>query len=283
MIVTEKVFIKMNGKHISKYRDKGYKCNVNEIIEVDIKDLSPNSRTLIEAKCDYCSTMNSIQYGSYNHTILGGKKYCCFKCKHHKLTNTINEKYGVDNVSQIKDISIKVANTKLEKYGTTSYNNRDKAKNTMMEKYGTTSYNNRDKAERTSLERYGVNHIMQDKDILYKTQKSVKSSVKCGVHKDIHYRGTYELNFINFCIENNIQLERGPVVKYFFDSKNRYYYSDFYLKEYNLIIEVKSTYYYNMDYNKNMAKQKASIEKGYNFLFIKDNIFSEIYEIIHNK
>lgn len=35
MLITEKVLIKMNGKHISKYREKVYVCDVNEIIEVN--------------------------------------------------------------------------------------------------------------------------------------------------------------------------------------------------------------------------------------------------------
>ena len=47
---------------------------------------------------------------------------------------------------------------KLEKYGTTSYVNPEKAKKTKLEKYGTTSYVNPEKAKQTRLEKYGKFH-----------------------------------------------------------------------------------------------------------------------------
>ena len=37
MIKTEKVMIKLNSKHIGKYMKRGYKGNVNDIIEINIK------------------------------------------------------------------------------------------------------------------------------------------------------------------------------------------------------------------------------------------------------
>ena len=36
MILSKSVKIRMNSKHISKYWKMGYKCGVNDIIEVDI-------------------------------------------------------------------------------------------------------------------------------------------------------------------------------------------------------------------------------------------------------
>ena len=54
------------------------------------------------------------------------------------------------------------------------------------------------------------------------------------------------------------------------------YFPDFYYKEKNLIIEIKSTYYYNKYLNKNLAKQEACISQGYNFIFIIDNDYQSI-------
>jgi len=45
------------------------------------------------------------------------------------------------------------------------------------------------------------------------------------------------------------------------------YYPDFYIKKDNKIIEVKSIYTYNIDIEKNLLKQKACLDAGYNFEF----------------
>ena len=69
MIITETVFIKMNGKHISKYRDKGYICNVNDIIEVKIEDVAKSSKIRIKTKCDECGKLTETNYNNYKETI----------------------------------------------------------------------------------------------------------------------------------------------------------------------------------------------------------------------
>lgn len=57
-------------------------------------------------------------------------------------------------------------------------------------------------------------------------------------------------------------------------NKIYYIFLFFFIKELNLIIEIKSSYYFNIDYNKNIAKIKACsnlnyiiiIDKNYDFL-----------------
>ena len=71
-------------------------------------------------------------------------------------------------------------------------------------------------------------------------------------------------------------------IKYKFDDKEKVYYPDFYLPKYNLIVEIKSKYTYNCDFNKNISKQESCINMGYNFLFIIDNEFNEFLEKIKN-
>jgi hypothetical protein len=56
---------------------------------------------------------------------------------------------------------------------------------------------------------------------------------------------------------------------------------DFYLPRYNLIIEIKSQYTYNYDIDKNISKKEGCVIKGYNFLFIIDNIFDEFLQKIN--
>jgi hypothetical protein len=52
------------------------------------------------------------------------------------LINTMNEKYGVENPMQVPEFVEKIAKTKQEKYGDSTYNNLEKAQNTNLSKYG---------------------------------------------------------------------------------------------------------------------------------------------------
>ena len=47
-----------------------------------------------------------------------------------------------------------------------------------------------------------------------------------------------------------------------------YYFPDIYIEKDNLISEVKSTYFMEKDYDKNMRKEVATKEAGYDFRFM---------------
>ena len=70
-----------------------------------------------------------------------------------KSRSTLKSKYGVDNVSQIdsvkehrkqnkQSIYTKVADTKQQRYGSSTYNNMQKNKETKLSRYGDENYNN---------------------------------------------------------------------------------------------------------------------------------------------
>ena len=65
------------------------------------------------------------------------------------------------------------------------------------------------------------------------------------------------------------------------NNKNRVYHSDFYLPEYNLVVEVKSKYTYNADYEENLLKKEYTIKAGYNFIFLIDKDYTELEKIIN--
>lgn len=65
----------------------------------------------------------------------------------------------------------------------------------------------------------------------------------------------------------NIIKEIGGPIKYQLDGINREYYPDIFIKSENKIIEVKSSYTYKVDYEKNIAKKEGVINSGYSFEF----------------
>ena len=97
----------------------------------------------------------------------------------------------------------------------------------------------------------------------------------------IKYQGSYEMDFLDLCQKMGLEVKRGKRIRYKFNKKESYYFSDFYLEKYNLIIEIKSTYIYELHKKQNIAKRKAVIKNGFKFLFIIDKKYSKLLNIIN--
>ncbi len=198
------------------------------------------------------------------------------------------ERYGFEYSSQNLDVRAKAKKTNLERYGVENvFQNadiKDIIKINNLEKYGveyiSQNLDVRAKAKKTNLERYGVENVSQNTKIFNKQQQSGFLLKKFN---NFSYRGTYELDFIKFCMLNNIEFENATFkIQYSENSINRIYYPDFYIKYLNLVIEIKSNYTFNKYFNKNILKQEATIKVGYNFLFIIDKNYDELLKIIKN-
>lgn len=78
----------------------------------------------------------------------------------------------------------KTIETKIAKYGSTSYNNIEKRKQTCLQKYGSEQYTAsedfKNKSEQTCLEKYGVKNPMQSKEMqkLYRDKLKEKFGVE---------------------------------------------------------------------------------------------------------
>ena len=129
------------------------------------------------------------------------------------------------------------------------------------------------------INKYGVENCLQNKEVFDKGQKS---GFKIKEYKGMSYQGTYELDFLKFCDSNNLLNDISKInpIKYTFKNKTKYYHSDFYLKKYNMIIEIKSSYYYNRFLEKNLSKEESCINSGYDFLFIIDKNYDNFKQKI---
>ncbi len=99
---------------------------------------------------------------------------------------------------------------------------------------------------------------------------------------NLHYQGTYELDFLDRYYDF-IKIENGKTF-YYFDNKNnkRAYISDFYLPDFNLIVEIKSSWTYNNNLIINETKKTAVLDSNINFIFIIDKcylIFDKTYNL----
>ena len=215
--------------------------------------------------------------------------------KMNELKEYFTNKFGVDNPSKTKEVCMKREQTMLERYNvktniilpdihkkaiefSKSSEAKSKRENTLIEKYGVDncmkSKEVYDKFKKTNIDKYGVEFPAQNSEIFEKTQKS---QLKLKSYKNINYQGTYELDFLIFCDENNLldRISRSKTIKYLFNESEKNYHPDFYIKDINLIIEIKSDYYYNRYLEKNLCKEKSTLEQGFDFMFIINKNYTQ--------
>jgi hypothetical protein len=144
-------------------------CQENEIILNNSYD-NTNRNTRIQGKCltDNCE----YNFDKVFRQLVKSGAYCniCSKIKHqNKIKEVVLNKYGVENVFQMKEIKDKIQYTNLLKYGVLHHNQnqeiRNKTKQTCIEKYGvdnpSKSNDIRLKMEETCIEKYGVRYMLQ--------------------------------------------------------------------------------------------------------------------------
>ena len=245
----------------------------------------------------YCSKECKM---SDEHNIIEKRKMTCI------------EKYGVDNPLKNEDIKRKGQYTSLIKYGyinpMKNKNCYQKARNTCLLKYGVKYPQQLDevknKIKETNLERYdsicasnnkeirekingecfkkyGVEHHIQRPDIQRKqllTMRLRKNYILPS-GRSIILRG-YEPDFLKYVFSNSLlkedEIDYNPMgIIYYMNSEKHYYYPDFYIPKFNLIVEIKSWYTrYKLDsYFQN--KREATINQGFNYICIVDSNYNE--------
>lgn len=235
-------------------------------------------------KCPNCESPrkpnkrgNGITGNFYQVTC--GKTECKNKVGHINSKKGIQKKYGVDNISQTKYWREKVKATNLERRGV-EWNTQtpeliEKAKSSLRKR----SEELHAKRRETCIDRYGESHHMKNAKIFSKSKSTAFSSkeytfpsgkiVKVQGYEDraldILLKEYDESDLIvnDSDIENNI-----GKIEYVEKDKRRRYYPDIYIKSENRIVEVKSDYTFNKEFDTNVLKRQACIDKGLNFDFM---------------
>ena len=290
MILDKEVELVMTGKLIKYYQKLGYYIIKNkQKILIKVEHLTLSSRAKINVKCDICGHKKKLSYDKYNKNIKNTGIYCCSNsCASVKNKQTNLKRYGFECVLNNKLIRNKIEKTCLERYGGispfASKEVQTKISQTLFDNYGCTSpiYSEevKDKMKKTNLKKYGVEHNMHNQESFEKNQTSAFLLKKHEL-TGLKYRGSYEKDFLDCCFKNNIKVENAKSIKYSFIQKEKIYYPDFYLKNKNLIIEIKSDYTYLKDLKKNLSKQKVCLAQGYNFIFIINKNYIEFDKLVN--
>ena len=209
----------------------------------------------------------------------------------YKQTNLKN--LGVEYPLQSKEIQGKSKQTCLKKYGVENpfqlEETREKWKRTMIEKYGVehNSQSNevKEKKIQTSLMHYGTTNPMHCQEV---QEKCLKSSYRRKEYilqsgKNILLQGE-EPYFLDYVFSNNLLKEDEIIyhpkgIKYLVENKNHYYYPDFFVPKFNLIVEVKSWYILSIQKNTDL-KIDSTKSLGYKYILILDKKYDEFTNLI---
>jgi hypothetical protein len=225
-----------------------------------------------------------------------------------KRKNTNIKKYGIDIASKLpevieknkqshiknwgdyamrdKEILNKRKTTCIQKYGGVGMESEfiyKKIKKTNTEKYGVEYYSQSDnwykKCVETAIEKYGKEWVSKVDNINAKQQSGGYSyyDFEFPSGKVVRVQG-YEPRVLAKLIidydEDDIVVGVQNIIDaigffhYFYENESHRYYPDIYIKSENQVIEVKSTYTFNKEKDKNLLKRQSVLNKEINFKFI---------------
>ena len=216
----------------------------------------------------------------------GYKNTCSSKCSNEyraqKIKKSVQDKYDVDNVYQIKTVKDKRNTTMKIRYGAEQASNceclKEKRKQTFINIWGVNAYvitsEFKQKRKMTMLKKYGVENNSQNIENFEKGQKT-RLTIKQFKNTNVWYQGSYELDFLEKYHDKFSDIKRSHSIKYIFENKNKVYHPDFYIPSLNLIIECKNKWLYERDKIKIEAKKKATIANGFNYIIILDKDYND--------
>ena len=198
-----------------------------------------------------------------------------------KIKKTCLKRYGVNYYTQTEEIKEKFTKNYIGKYGK-NYSNPGQVpevkRKIRLKRYKNPNYNNREKMKETCLKRYGVENPSQIPEVRRKIEKTFTKHYgvpfSCIVNSKNRHGAMSSINkyFMKKLIYNNIN------VKLEYPLQNFVY--DFYLPDYNLLIEINPTYTHNITkpniYNRtinkdyHLIKTKKAIKNNYQILNIFD-------------
>lgn len=220
-----------------------------------------------------------------------------------KIKNTTKEKYGVECILTLprvrQNMKLKADDNWDNKewvdwfksiliknnggIGFASQKIREKYTSFCINKWGVTNSfaaeEIKQKIKEYYINKYGVENPQQVEEIHNKT---VKSSFYSKKYKDteLYYQGTYELDFLNK-YHDKTKIIRGKTIKYNINEISKIYYPDFYLPEYDLTVEIKSSYFWQKCLDKNLAKYNHMIDNNIKYIVIINKDYTDLELLIN--
>lgn len=96
MLLTKTIKVKINRSNLDHYTNLGFKCAIDEEIEIPISLLPKHSHKKIKIECDCCHNVYYIEYKNLlksKYDVF--KHYICTHCASKRRQEAIMKKYNV--------------------------------------------------------------------------------------------------------------------------------------------------------------------------------------------
>jgi len=202
-------------------------------------------------------------------TILKRVKNTNYKTAMENRANKTLEKYGVINTSCLNNVKIKMSDARKGKKNPRKNEEHQRKIIDSKIKNDTIKHSLETKIKMSEIQKKLHQNINDEKVPMTLAIKGKGGrNYKYGNCDNLWYRSSYEEMFINFCKEFNIKIESASNKQFriryqTLDNKYHFYYPDFYLPEYNLIVEIKPTSLLNYSLNKIKIETAFSILQNY--------------------
>lgn len=209
------------------------------------------------SKCEICGKEFEIDVHSSNN-----KTCCSSKCIQEKRRRTYVDRYGVDNPAKVQEFKAKARKTTFERYGVEYYTQTDESKNrfvaTMQAKYGVDypmqSSEIKEKHQKSCLANHGeptpltIPEVRQANLDYYSNPENLEEAAKkrsesynqIVASDGSHFDSKYELAVYEFCLRNNLKMERQIPIKYSYLGKEHTTFIDFKIED--VLFECKGSH-----------------------------------------
>lgn len=121
MLITKEIEIKWNPNNKKYYEEIGYEyTNNGDSFIVNVNDLSKGTHIKVQVKCDCCGKVIEKPWCKYLRQHDEKMGDVCSSCKHFKISQTLQDRYGVDAPIKCEAFKQKIINTNIERYGVAS-------------------------------------------------------------------------------------------------------------------------------------------------------------------
>jgi hypothetical protein len=271
-------------------------CNLNILVDV------------YQNYCSRKCSNGDVEVINKMRTNWKSKDRCEIETIQTKRKNTNIKKYGVDIASKLPEVIEKNKQSHIKKWGNYAMRCEEivnKRSDTCIEKYGGVGMASEllyQKMKKTNVEKYGVEYYSKTSDWYDKcVESAIKKYGKEWVSKVDYINAKQQSGGYSYY---DFEFPSGKVVRvqgyepkvltmlvteydeediivglqniidtigifhYFYENETHRYYPDIYIKSENQVIEVKSTYTFNKEKEKNILKRQSVLDKGINFKFI---------------
>lgn len=208
--------------------------------------------------CEYCGKLIDME-DKLTHYNRGQR---IFYCNHSCCAKDVNKKMNR------AEVTAKTKETKLKLYGNPNYHNQEKINATKLARYGDPKYNN-----------HKLNSIKQKQNWKNRTKETIREiAIKSATTRKsnksidgIYFDSSYEKILYEYCIRNNIPVERQIPLNYYYNNLKHTTLIDFKIDGY--LIECKGGHLLTGTYSDDSyvpIEAKLDVYKKNNVILVTD-------------